>query len=662
MDKTKKRRGLTVTAKLIIAIMICILASMIAFVWVVYDRMSEVLTSQSEQILAGATSSTAEEAHAWVNQVLTMLDMERDTIEFENMTVPEMDEYIRHTAGMNEAYPAGLYVALASDGSVHHTTFVPGPDYVAASKSWYQNGIASDDFILGDVYFDEDSQSYVVGASGRLKDAEGNVIGVAAADVYLDAISDIVEDDSIMGTGGVFLVDTRTNTIIGHKDPELVGEILSEVDDPMYQAISSAVADGQRGLTQTADVHLDIENVPGSDWAVISYVPSQTIGAELKDLAVVMSVMGLIVIAALIILVTIMVGRIIGRPVREMSQVATRIAEGDLDQKITYHSQDELGKLASDFNRVTMRLKDYVVYIDEIAEVLRQIGNGDLRIRLQHDYQGEFAKIKDALQMITAQLNGTIGHLQSASRDVAIGASKVSSDAMTLSQGSTEQAGEIESIAGHIGSVTENVQNISNGAQKADQISAEVRHDLLASGEKMHHVTEMMDQINAKSAEIHKVVKTIEDISFQTNILALNAAVEAARAGASGQGFAVVADEVRNLASKSSEAAKETADLLGQTSDAMMASAKAAEDTARSLEAVIAKADEMAKFIRGIADYTKVQAADAQKITSGITEISEVGHHNVQAAESSASASEELAGQAELLKDMVARFKLRDDA
>ena len=162
-----------------------------------------------------------------------MLETQRDTIEYGDMDIPEMEAYIKHTVDQNEASPAGLYVAL-TDGSLYHASFVPGPDFDAASKSWYQDGIASEKFILGDVYFDEDSQSYVVGTSGRLKSADGAVRGVAAADVYLDSISQIVSKVQLEESGGIFLVDKRTDTIIGHRDSEVVGQKLSEVQDSMY--------------------------------------------------------------------------------------------------------------------------------------------------------------------------------------------------------------------------------------------------------------------------------------------------------------------------------------------------------------------------------------------------------------------------------------------
>lgn len=659
--KKSKRRGLSISAKLIIAVMICILVGMIFFTWVVYDRVSNVLTVQSEELLATTTKETAEEAHAWVNRTITMLEMQRDAIEYGGMDVPQIRDYIAHTVGSNEAYPAGLYVALL-DGSLYHASFVPGPEYDATTKSWYQNGYNSDDFILGDVYFDEDSQSYVVGASGRLRDKDGELIGVAAADVYLNAISDIVRQVKLMDTGGVFLVDGRTNTIIGHADAALVGTVLSDIDDPLYKDAGSLLSGGATGIQKADGMYYDIAAVPGSDWIAVSYVSAGEVTAQLQSLRVMMYVMAGIVMLALAILVSVMVRKIIGRPVKEMSQAAQRIANGDLNQTIRYTSTDELGALARDFNDVTVRLQDYVNYIDEISAVLQQIGAGDLQFTLKQNYAGEFAKVRDALEKISAQLTATMGHLQSASRDVAAGAAQISSEAMTLSQGSTEQAGEIENIAQHITSVTDSVQNIAQGAQKAAEISGTVRKDLHASEDKMRTMVGMIEHINTKSVEIHKVVKAIEDISFQTNILALNAAVEAARAGTSGQGFAVVADEVRNLATKSAEAAKETASLLGETSDSMAASARAAEDTAESLQHVTVLANEMDKLLSQIADYTHEQAADAQQISHGISEISTVGQHNVAAAESSAAASEQLAGQAALLKDMVARFRLRDNA
>ncbi len=656
--RTARRKGIGITVKLVAAIVVSVVIAVSALLAVVYDRMSQTLLEKSEEILHTTTDKTLQETKAWMNRTLTMLETQRDTIEYEDMRISEMVEYIKHTAGQNEAYPAGLYVAL-TDGSLYHASFVPGPDFNALVKSWYLDGLESEDFILGDVYFDEDSQSYVVGASGVLKDKNGGVRGVAAADVYLDSISDIVSNIQIEEDGGIFLVDTRTDTIIGHRDETVVGKTLSE-SDGMYAYAEEQIQAGKMGLSLYEGTYIEIAQVPGSNWIAVAYVDKAEVLAELYDLTRTMTTVSAVAVLVLMLLVIIQTRRIIGRPVKELSRVATQIAEGELNQTIRYRSRDELGVLADNFNQVTIRLRDYVKYIDEVSNTLLEIAKGNLAFELKNDYAGEFAKIKSSLEAIADELNVVMGQMSASSRDVAAGAAQVSTSAVSLSQGSTEQASEVEALAGHIGRVSDSVQKVAQGAQKASSISKEVGKGLLESNTKMQNMTDVMQRISEKSNAIHKIVKTIDDIAFQTNILALNAAVEAARAGEAGKGFAVVAEEVRTLAGRSANAAKETTELLGETISSMEEGVIAADDTAKSMLSAAEMAEEMDKLIGGIADYTKEQAVTAEEISHGIDQISIVVQSNVDTAESSAAASEELAGQAAALRELVSKFRLKD--
>lgn len=653
------RRGWGITGKLASAIVVSVVIAVAILFAVVYVQMSNALLEKSENLLQTTTDRTVQETKAWMNSTLTMLEAQRDTIEYEDMDIPELEAYIKHTVGQNDAYPAGLYVAL-TNGALYHATFVPGPDFDATAKSWYQDGLKSDAFILGDVYFDEDSQSYVVGASGVLKSRSGGVRGVAAADVYLDSISKIVSQIRIEDTGGIFLVDTRTDTIIGHQDREITGRRLGELGEGMYAYAGNQISAGRTGLSLYQDTYVHIENIPESDWTAVAYVSRGEVLQELHQLTVNMLLVAVLAVLILILLVVVQVRRVIGRPVRELSLAATRIAEGELDQEIQYQSKDELGVLAYDFNQVTLRLRDYVDYIQEISDKLREIAAGNLAFTLTHQYTGEFEKIKTALDEISESMNSTMGQLRVSSSEVAAGAEQVANGAATLSQGSTEQAAEVEALAEHINSVSDSVHKVARGAQEARRISQEVKSGLLSSNDKMQNMTVVIRQISDKSSEIHKIVKTIEDIAFQTNILALNAAVEAARAGTAGKGFAVVADEVRALAGKSSAAAQETTVLLSQTVASMEEGVSAAQDTAESMRKVVEHADRMSKLIDDIADYTKEQDSDAEEITRGVGQISTVVQTNVATAEESAAASEELSGQSAMLREMVARFRLRD--
>ena len=653
------RRGWGITGKLASSIVVSVVIAVAILFAVVYFQMSRALLDKSERLLQTTTERTLQETKAWMNTTLTMLETQRDTIEYEDMDVPDMTDYIKHTVNQNPAYPDGLYVAL-TDGSLHHASFVAGPDYDPTKKNWYQDGLKSDDFILGDAYVDENSQSYVVGASGILRARDGSVRGVAAADVYLDSISNIVSGIRIEDTGGIFLVDTRTDTIIGHRDPSVTGKILSQMNEGMYAYAGQQIRQGKTGLSLYDNTYIQVENVPGSDWVAVAFVSRGEVLQELRELTASMLVVAVLAVLVLILLVVFQVRRVIGRPVKELSQAATRIAEGELEQTIRYHSRDELGVLADDFNRVTLRLRDYVTYITEISEKLHEIATGNLAFTLENEYAGEFKRIKSALDEISHSLNNAMGQLRAASRDVAAGAEQVSAGATTLSQGSTEQAAEVETLAEHINAVSDSVHKIAMGAQKASAISEGVKTGILSSNDKMQNMTLVIQRISDKSTEIHKIVKTIEDIAFQTNILALNAAVEAARAGSAGKGFAVVADEVRALAGKSSAAAQETTILLQQTVDAMDEGVHAAQDTADSMLKVVSQADEVNNLIDGIANYTRQQEADTAEITRGIDQISTVVQTNVATAEQSASASEELSGQAIMLRELVARFRLLD--
>lgn len=652
------RRGVGITVKLVVAIVGSVIIAVAVLLAVVFNHMSQTLLAKSEEMLDTTMERTLQETKAWMNRTLTLLEAQRDVIEYEDMGIAEMKEYIAHTVNQSDAYPAGLYVAL-TDGSLYHASFVPGPDFDALAKSWYQDGLASEEFILGDVYFDEDSQSYVVGASGVLHDSAGNVRGVAAADVYLDSISRIVSETRIEDTGGIFLVDTRTDTIIGHRDASIVGEKLSGISAGMYVYANRQIEAEKTGLSIYDDTYIQVAGVPGSDWVAVAYVSRSEVLKELYDLTKTMLAVLAIAVVVLTLLVILQTRHIIGIPVRELTQVATRIAEGDLNQTIRCRSRDELGVLADNFNRVTLRLRDYVKYINEISEKLRDIATGNLAFTLENEYVGEFAKIRSSLEAISVELNGAMGQLRAASQDVAAGAEQVSNGAVTLSQGSTEQAAEVETLARHIGSVSDSVGRIAQGAQRASDISQGVRQGLLQSNEKMQNVTEVIQNISDKSTDIRKIVKTIDDIAFQTNILALNAAVEAARAGEAGRGFAVVADEVRTLAGRSSLAAQETTDLLSQMVVSMEEGALAAQDTAESMVAMVAHADEMNELIGRIAEYTGEQAVNAEEITHGINQISMVVQSNVATAEESAAASEELSGQAAMLKGLVSKFRLK---
>lgn len=350
----------------------------------------------------------------------------------------------------------------------------------------------------------------------------------------------------------------------------------------------------------------------------------------------------------------------ITKPVAEIDDVARKIADGNLNEAITYTSKDELGMLSANFNKTVTRLREYVNYIDEISNVLNRIANGNLVFELTYDYAGEFAKVKDSMNLISDSLNNTLGQINQSADQVAAGSDQVSSGAQALSQGATEQASSVEELAATINEISGHVKENADNAKLANQQAIETADELEQGKHQMVSMTEAMDKIDKSSSEIGKIIKTIEDIAFQTNILALNAAVEAARAGEAGKGFSVVADEVRNLASKSAEASKNTASLIEATIHAVQDGTTIADATASSLDRIIASSEKSSQLVNAISKASQEQASSIIQVTQGIDQISSVVQTNSATAEESAAASEELSGQAQVLKDLISQFKLKN--
>lgn len=347
------------------------------------------------------------------------------------------------------------------------------------------------------------------------------------------------------------------------------------------------------------------------------------------------------------------------RPISEIEDAIKGMAQGNMHSEVSYQSRDELGVLADNLRFVLTTLSGY---IHHICSRLDSLATGDLTVEMDMDYLGEFESIKESGNQIIEALNDTLGQLHQASEQVASGSEQVSSGAQALSQGATEQASSVEELAATINELSEQVSQTAQNARGVNELIEITGKEVENSNTKMEAMMSAMTKINESSSEIEKIIKTIEDIAFQTNILALNAAVEAARAGEAGKGFAVVADEVRSLASKSAEAAKDTTALISNSLAAVSEGNRIAEDTQSSLIEVVKNAQKIATNMSKITEASDMQAEGIQQVTQGIDQISSVVQTNSATAQESAAASEELFSQSSLLKSLVGRFRLKGSA
>lgn len=346
----------------------------------------------------------------------------------------------------------------------------------------------------------------------------------------------------------------------------------------------------------------------------------------------------------------------ITHPIAEIEKAVKGMAEGNMHSEVTYKSKDELGVLAENLRFVLNTLSEYIAHI---CSRMDSLATGDLTVEMDMDYLGEFESIKHSGNKIIESLNDTLGQIHNAADQVSSSSGQVSSGAQALSQGTAEQASSVERLVSNLSTLSEQVTNTAGKSKDINNLILETAKEVNDSNTKMEAMMNAMTKINDSSSEIEKIIKTIEDIAFQTNILALNAAVEAARAGESGKGFAVVADEVRSLASRSAEAAQNTTALIGNSLNAVAEGNQIAEDTQRSLLAVVTSTQQIESNMAQITEASNMQAEELQQVTMGIDQISSVIQTNSATAEESAAASEELFSQSALLNSLVSRFQLR---
>lgn len=550
-------------------------------------------------------------------------------------------------------------------------SLIDGKDY--SERSYFQKSIKGESYISEPIVSKITNELSLMVSAPIWKDGVVNseITGVVYFVPSETFLNDIMKTIYVSENGRAYILNS-SGTVIAHLEEERVKqqenvlnlaktdksfESLAKIQELMIQqknGFGYYTLNGQKTMTAYAPIDAS------DGWSLgISAPESDFMGATYTGIFITVAILIAVLIITFILSLKLANG--IGKPIKACAERIELLSKGDLTAPVpNIKSKDETGQLAAATNTIVTNINGI---IKDISWGLNELSNGNFVVTSEAEelYVGDFKQMAVSMYQIIGKLTNTLHQINRAAEQVASGSDQVSSGAQALSQGATEQASSVEELAATINEVSSHVHQNAENAQSASKQVVSVGEGLELSNQQMNQMIEAMDDINKRSAEIGKIIKTIEDIAFQTNILALNAAVEAARAGASGKGFAVVADEVRNLAAKSAEASKNTSELIVKSMDAVKNGTQIVNNTAQSLSDAVNGSKEVVSSIMEISTASEEQAQSIGQITQGIDQISSVIQTNSATAEESAAASEELSSQAQLLKDLIGQFKLNPE-
>lgn len=525
---------------------------------------------------------------------------------------------------------------------------------------WYHRLLSTKDIVISDPFLDPATGETIVSIVNPVFSASGGKIaGLTGLDVYLSSLSQVISSIKVGERGYLELISNNSDYIYSD-DPSASGKNVSELD--ITQEYKDKVHDNYNGILNFSYSGIKytsmFRNSATTGWLAVATLPVSEVNATRNHLLTILGVLSLLILAGLTSIIIFIVHRTM-KPLAGISKSMEEFSQGNLDVDIPIsQTNDEIGRMAASIRSSVTALKDM---IHNVTRVLEEISQGNLRLSVDGNYIGDFSYIRDALEQIIKSLNYTLSQISSSAQQVAYGSEQGSCGAQSMAQGATEQAAAAEELAAGIEEISQQIISNVSSASKANKSVYTVVNEAEVSNRRMQEMLAAMQDIRQSSHEINKIISSIEDISFQTNILSINAAVEAARAGENGRGFAVIAGEIRNLAAKSAAASHNTASLIAASLKAVEHGARISDETAVSLQNVLEGIKEVEMIIDKISSASDDQTRSVEQIHQGITQITDVVQLNSATAEESAAASEELSAQALLLKELIGQFKLSDE-
>lgn len=620
----KKKGNISIKAKLLGIIIPVVIAIILILVFTAYHVSSGIIESYSKNLLESSVNSQVSKIEAWLEENLASMQMAKNMIEKLHPDEAQLQTILDASCGYSENYPDGLFLADAN-GSFLKGTDSKKQEPNPKESMWYQEGMTRVNMAVGSAHQNPDGTN-VVSASGLLNDGS-DTVRVIAADMTLDRISVIVNSFIEMHDAEAFLVDKDSSVILASRDSDLISKTLgADGQSAFYKDVEKKVS-GKSYDFCTLDGNMTVfKEVNGTNWLLVSYVPTRVVLADLvglRNLMIIFSIISILVLCVLIERVT----HVVIRPVKEMTRVITSMASGDFTVSMKVKGNDEIAVMGRSVEH----------FIASMKEMIRQMGHVSDRLEKQagssKNVSGEMNSAANIQSQSMTELNATVDQLSVSVNEIA--------------QNATQ-------LAGVVADTKEDSDKVEDKMRTTVEVSEKGKADMESVGNALHNIEisihnleEAVDKVGTASGEIVDIIKLIGDIAEETNLLSLNASIEAARAGEAGRGFAVVASQIGVLAKNSADSVAHITSLIneinGLVDDAVKQGRSSASDIESSADLIHTAVDTFDQIFQNIQETSHLIEGVVEKIN----QVDQVATNVAAISEEQAASSDEILATSE---------------
>lgn len=634
----KKQKTVSIKAKLLGVIIPVVIAIVVVLVVAAYQISAGTIKKYSQNLLQSSVENQASQIEAWLNENLASFQMAKTIIEDLKPSDEELKTILDGYYGYNSNYPEGLYVA-DSTGQLITASESTKKESDVTNSTWYKEGLTRVNMAVGSAYQNADGVN-VISASGILNDGSDKV-RVISADMTLDRIAIIVNSFIEMNDAEAFLVDKTSGVILANRDSSLISQTLgAEGQSHFYQLTAEKAAEKDYNFA-TLDGNMTVfQEVDGTNWLLISYIPTSIVLSDLTQLRNIMIVISVICIALLCVLIE-RVTHVVIKPVKEMTRVITAMTSGDFTVSIKTKGNDEIAVMSQSVEK----------FIASMKQMISEMGNVSCKLKNQADsskgVSGEMSSAAGIQSQSMSELNATVDQLSVSVNEIA------------------ENATQLAGVAADTKSDSDMVES---KMQETVAVSEKGRKDMERVGEALsnievsiHNLEEAVNKVGTASGEIVQIIKLIGDIADETNLLSLNASIEAARAGEAGRGFAVVATEIGTLAKNSADSVAHITELITEINnlveDAVRQAGNSAQDISGSAELIHTAVDTFDTIFKNIQETSALIG----NVVDKINQVDQVATNVAAISEEQAASSDEILATSESMLQQAKNISKNSD-